>query len=61
VISTAPGTGLIPAQAAASTVFSATEELWVQDDILHTEIYFEMPFALNTTDGGEAWTTPTDF
>lgn len=42
------------------TVFSATEEVWVQDNILHAEIYFDMPFALNIA-GGIVSTTPVDF
>ncbi|MBO9711640.1 DJ-1/PfpI family protein [Sphingomonas sp.] len=42
------------------TVFSATEEKWIQDNILHGELYFDMPFALNLA-GAEVSTTPEDF
>lgn len=42
------------------TVFSATEEKVVEDQILHAKIYFNMPDAL-TAAGGTVTTTPTDF
>ena len=42
------------------TVFSATEEKVVEDQILHAKLYFDMPFAL-TTAGGEVTFTRTDF
>jgi putative intracellular protease/amidase len=37
------------------TIFSATEEKWVENDILHAKMYFNMPYAL-TTAGGEVAT-----
>lgn len=42
------------------TVFSATEERVVEDQILHARIYFTMPFAL-TTAGATVSNTPADF
>lgn len=42
------------------TVFSATEEKVVEDQILHARIYFNMPDAL-TAAGGNVTTTPADF
>lgn len=42
------------------TVFSATEEKWVEDTILHARVYFDMPFALGTA-GGDVSVTGTDF
>jgi len=33
------------------TVFSATEEKWIEDDILHAKLYFNMPFALTLAGG----------
>ncbi|MEJ0017629.1 MAG: hypothetical protein WDN25_13885 [Acetobacteraceae bacterium] len=42
------------------TVFSATEEKVIEDNILKARIYFNMPLAL-TVAGGEVTTTPADF
>src|SRR5262245_35692566 len=42
------------------TIFSASEEKWVENDILHTKMYFNMPYALETA-GGEVTTGPVDF
>lgn len=42
------------------TVFSATEEKVVEDQILHAKIYFNMPFALETA-GAEVTVTDVDF
>jgi putative intracellular protease/amidase len=42
------------------TVFSATEEKVIEDNILHAKLYFNMPDALRTA-GGEVSTTPVDF
>jgi putative intracellular protease/amidase len=42
------------------TIFSATEEKWVENDILHAKMYFNMPYALNTA-GGEVITGSVDF
>jgi putative intracellular protease/amidase len=42
------------------TVFSATEERVIEDNILHAKLYFNMPDALRTA-GGEVSTTPVDF
>lgn len=42
------------------TVFSATEEKWVEDNIIHAKIYFDMPFALGTA-GARVATLPVDF
>lgn len=33
------------------TVFSASEEKWIEDDILHAKLYFNMPFALTLAGG----------
>ena len=42
------------------TIFSASEEKWVENDILHAKMYFNMPYAL-TTAGGEVSTGVVDF
>src|SRR5215510_4813931 len=42
------------------TIFSASEEKWVENDILHAKMYFNMPQAL-TAAGGEVTTTKVDF
>jgi len=42
------------------TVFSATEEKVVEDQILHAKIYFNMPAALRAA-GGDVITTAVDF
>jgi putative intracellular protease/amidase len=42
------------------TVFSASEEKVVEDQILHDKLFFNMPDAL-TAAGGIVTTTPTDF
>lgn len=42
------------------TVFSATEEKVVEDNILHAKIYFDMPLALKTA-GAEVTVTNVDF
>jgi putative intracellular protease/amidase len=42
------------------TVFSATEERVIEDNILHAKLYFNMPDALRTA-GGDVSTTPVDF
>src|SRR5262245_38957365 len=42
------------------TIFSASEEKWVENDILHAKIYFNMPQALRAA-GGEVTTTKVDF
>ena len=42
------------------TIFSASEEKWVENDILHAKMYFNMPQAL-TAAGGEVTTTTVDF
>ncbi|HJZ70673.1 MAG TPA: type 1 glutamine amidotransferase domain-containing protein [Vicinamibacterales bacterium] len=42
------------------TIFSASEETWVENDILHAKLYFNMPYAL-TTAGGEVITGSVDF
>jgi len=42
------------------TVFSATEEKWVEDEILHAKVYFNMPQALGDA-GGEVTVTKVDF
>jgi putative intracellular protease/amidase len=42
------------------TVFSASEETVVEDQILHAKIYFDMPFAL-TAAGGEVCVGAVDF
>ena len=35
------------------TIFSASEEKWVENDILHAKMYFNMPYALKTAGGEE--------
>src|SRR5262245_25470269 len=42
------------------TIFSASEEKWVENDILHAKMYFNMPYAL-TTAGGDVTTGSVDF
>ena len=42
------------------TIFSASEEKWVENDILHAKMYFNMPYALRTA-GGEVTTGAVDF
>lgn len=42
------------------TIFSASEEKWVENDILHAKMYFNMPYALNTA-GGEVINGSVDF
>jgi putative intracellular protease/amidase len=42
------------------TVFSATEEKVIEDDILHARLYFNMPDALRAA-GGEVSIEPVDF
>jgi putative intracellular protease/amidase len=42
------------------TIFSASEEKWVEDEILHGKMYFNMPYAL-TGAGGEVITGKVDF
>ena len=42
------------------TVFSATEEKWIEDEILHAKLYFNMPYAL-TIAGGYVIIDPEDF
>ncbi|WNV12067.1 type 1 glutamine amidotransferase domain-containing protein [Tardiphaga sp. 709] len=42
------------------TVFSATEEKVIEDQILHAKLYFNMPDALRTA-GGNVSVTATDF
>jgi putative intracellular protease/amidase len=42
------------------TVFSATEEKVIEDNILHAKLYFNMPDALRTA-GADVSTTPVDF
>src|SRR5215468_8926194 len=42
------------------TIFSASEEKWVENDILHAKMYFNMPYAL-TTAGGDVITGAVDF
>ena len=42
------------------TVFSATEEKVIEDNILHAKLYFNMPDALRAA-GADVSTTPTDF
>src|SRR5262249_1180300 len=41
------------------TIFSASEEKWVENDILHAKMYFNMPYALTTAEGEVA--TGKDF
>jgi len=42
------------------TIFSASEEKWVENDILHAKMYFNMPYALETA-GGKVTTGSVDF
>src|SRR5262245_37973006 len=42
------------------TIFSASEEKWVENEILHARMYFNMPQALRAA-GGEVTTTKVDF
>jgi len=42
------------------TIFSASEEKWVENDILHAKMYFNMPYALKTA-GGDVTTGSVDF
>src|SRR5262245_2009404 len=42
------------------TIFSASEEKWVENEILHARMYFTMPCAL-TTAGGQVSTGAVDF
>src|SRR5262245_23377216 len=42
------------------TIFSASEEKWVENDILHAKMYFNMPYALNTA-GGNVINGSVDF
>ena len=42
------------------TVFSATEENVIEDNILHAKLYFNMPYALKTA-GADVTTTAVDF
>ena len=42
------------------TIFSNTEEVWVERDILHAKMYFHVVDALKTA-GGNVITTPVDF
>src|SRR5499433_2906718 len=42
------------------TIFSASEEKWVENDILHAKMYFNMPYALRAA-GGDVTTTKVDF
>ena len=42
------------------TIFSASEEKWVENDILHAKMYFNMPYAL-TVAGGEVSIGSVDF
>src|SRR6516162_7407273 len=42
------------------TIFSASEEKWVENEILHGKMYFNMPQAL-TAAGGDVTTTQVDF
>src|SRR5262245_45006675 len=42
------------------TIFSASEEKWVEHDILHGKMYFTMPYALETA-GGKVTTGSIDF
>ncbi len=42
------------------TIFSASEEKWVENDILHAKMYFNMPYALNTA-GGKVINGSVDF
>src|SRR6516162_3794543 len=42
------------------TIFSASEEKWVEKEILHGKMYFNMPQALSAA-GGDVITTKVDF
>jgi putative intracellular protease/amidase len=42
------------------TIFSASEEKWVEKDILRAKMYFNMPYALETA-GGEVINGSVDF
>jgi putative intracellular protease/amidase len=42
------------------TIFSASEEKWVENEILHAKMYFNMPYALSTA-GGNVATGSVDF
>lgn len=42
------------------TIFSASEEVWVENDILHAKMYFNMPYALKMA-GGEVINGSVDF
>jgi putative intracellular protease/amidase len=42
------------------TIFSASEEKWVENEILHGKMYFNMPQALRAA-GGDVITTQVDF
>src|SRR5262245_26207459 len=42
------------------TIFSASEEKWVENDILHAKMYFNMPYALETA-GGNVINGSVDF
>lgn len=42
------------------TIFSASEEKWVENNILHAKMYFNMPYALKTA-GGQVITGSVDF
>src|SRR5262245_45386850 len=42
------------------TIFSASEEKWVENDILHAKMYFNMRYALKTA-GGKVTTGSVDF
>ena len=42
------------------TIFSASEETWVEKEILHGKMYFTMPQALSAA-GGDVRTTKVDF
>ena len=44
----------------AMTIFSASEEKWVEKEILHGKMYFNMPYAL-TAAGGHVTTGKVDF
>jgi putative intracellular protease/amidase len=42
------------------TIFSASEEKWVENEILHGKMYFNMPQALRAA-GGDVTVTQVDF
>ncbi|MBV8474348.1 MAG: type 1 glutamine amidotransferase domain-containing protein [Hyphomicrobiales bacterium] len=44
----------------AMTIFSASEEKWVEKEILHSQMYFNMPQALRAA-GGEVAVSTVDF